>query len=57
MAGKNKKTESDFIKELEALEQQKKEATEQLKAYLKSQSHTRAESSALQSYFYLAQVL
>mgnify|MGYP000902257662 CR=1 FL=1 len=25
MAGKNKKTESDFIKELEALEQQKKE--------------------------------
>ena len=38
MAGKNKKTESDFIKELEALEQQKKEATEQLKAYLKSQT-------------------
>ena len=38
MAGKNKKTESDFIKELEALEQPKKEATEQLKAYLKSQT-------------------
>ena len=38
MAGKNKKTESDFIKELEALEQQKKEATEQLKSYLKSQT-------------------
>ena len=38
MAGKNKKTESDFIKELEALEQQKKEATEQLKAYQKSQT-------------------
>lgn len=38
MAGKNKKTESDFIKELEVLEQQKKEATEQLKAYLKSQT-------------------
>lgn len=38
MAGKNKKTESDFIKELEALEQQKREATEQLKAYLKSQT-------------------
>ena len=38
MAGKNKKTESDFIKELEALEQQKKEATEQLKAYLKSEN-------------------
>ena len=38
MVGKNKKTESDFIKELEALEQQKKEATEQLKAYLKSQT-------------------
>ena len=38
MAGTNKKTESDFIKELEALEQQKKEATEQLKAYLKSQT-------------------
>ena len=31
MAGKNKKTESDFIKELEALEQQKKEATTQNK--------------------------
>lgn len=39
MAGKNKKTESDFIKELEALEQQKKEATEQLKAYQKSQTN------------------
>lgn len=38
MAGKNKKTESDFIKELEALEQQKKEAMEQLKAYQKSQT-------------------
>ena len=38
MAGKNKKTESDFIKELEALRQQKKEATEQLKAYQKSQT-------------------
>lgn len=38
MAGKNKKTESDCIKELEALEQQKREATEQLKAYLKSQT-------------------
>ena len=38
MVGKNKKTESDFIKELEALEQQKREATEQLKAYLKSQT-------------------
>lgn len=38
MAGKNKKTESDFIKELEALEQQKREATEQLKAYQKSQT-------------------
>jgi len=38
MAGKNKKTESDFIKELEALEQKKREATEQLKAYLKSQT-------------------
>ena len=34
MAGKNKKT----IKELEALEQQKREATEQLKAYQKSQT-------------------
>ena len=33
MAGKNKKTESDFIKEIEAYEQQKKEAMEQLKAY------------------------
>ena len=39
MAGKNKKTESDYIKELEALEQQKREATEQLKAYLKSQTY------------------
>ena len=38
MEGKNKKTESDFIKELEAIEQQKKEATEQLKAYQKSQT-------------------
>lgn len=38
MAGKNKKTESDYIKELEALEQQKREATEQLKAYQKSQT-------------------
>ena len=38
MAGKNKKTESDFIKELEALEQQKKEAMEQLKAYQKLQT-------------------
>lgn len=38
MAGKNKKTESVYIKELEALEQQKREATEQLKAYLKSQT-------------------
>ena len=38
MAGKNKKTESDFIQELEALEQQKREATEQLKAYQKSQT-------------------
>lgn len=38
MAGKNKKTESDFIKELEALEHQKREATEQLKAYQKSQT-------------------
>ena len=38
MAGKNKKTESDCIKELEAFEQQKKEAMEQLKAYQKSQT-------------------
>lgn len=38
MAGKNKKNELDFIKELEALEQQKREATEQLKAYQKSQT-------------------
>ena len=30
MAGKNKKTESDFIKEIEAYEQQRKEAIEQL---------------------------
>ena len=35
MAGKNKKTESDFIKEIETYEQQKKEAMEQLKAYQK----------------------
>ena len=38
MAGKNKKTESDFIKEIEAYDQQKKEAMEQLKAYQKSQT-------------------
>ncbi len=38
MAGKNKKNELDFIKELETLEQQKREATEQLKAYQKSQT-------------------
>lgn len=38
MAGKNKKTESDFIKEIEAYELQKKEAMEQLKAYQKSQT-------------------
>lgn len=38
MAGKNKKKEADFIKELEALEQQKREALEQLKAYQKSQT-------------------
>ena len=38
MAGKNKKTESDFIKEIEKYEQQKKEAMEQLKAYQKSQT-------------------
>ena len=38
MAGKNKKNELDFIKELEALEQQRREATEQLKAYQKSQT-------------------
>ena len=38
MAGKNKKTESDFIKEIETYEQQKKEAMEQLKAYQKSQT-------------------
>lgn len=38
MAGKNKKIESDFIKEIEAYEQQKKEAMEQLKAYQKSQT-------------------
>ena len=39
MAGKNKKTESDFIKEIETYEQQKKEAMEQLKAYQKSQTN------------------
>lgn len=38
MAGKNKKTESVFIKEIEAYEQQKKDAMEQLKAYQKSQT-------------------
>lgn len=38
MAGKNKKTELDFIKEIEAYEQQKKDAMEQLKAYQKSQT-------------------
>ena len=38
MAGKNKKTESDFIKEIKAYEQQKKDAMEQLKAYQKSQT-------------------
>ena len=38
MAGKNKKTESDFIKEIEAYEQQKKDAMEQLKAQQKSQT-------------------
>lgn len=38
MAGKNKKTELDFIKEIEAYEQKKKEAMEHLKAYLKSQT-------------------
>ena len=38
MAGKNKKNESDFIKEIETYEQQKKEAMEQLKAYQKSQT-------------------
>ncbi|WP_195413765.1 hypothetical protein [Streptococcus salivarius] len=38
MAGKNKKNELDFIKELKALEQQRREATEQLKAYQKSQT-------------------
>lgn len=38
MAGKNKKTESDFIKEIEAYEQQRKEAIEQLKAYQKAQT-------------------
>lgn len=38
MAGKNKKTELDFIKEIEAYDQQKKEAMEQLKAYQKSQT-------------------
>lgn len=38
MAGKNKKNELDFIKEIEAYEQQKREAMEQLKAYQKSQT-------------------
>lgn len=38
MAGKNKKTELDFIKEIEAYDQQKREAMEQLKAYQKSQT-------------------
>ncbi len=38
MAGKNKKNELDFIKEIEAYEQQRKEAIEQLKAYQKSQT-------------------
>ena len=38
MAGKNKKTELDFIKEIESYEQQKKDAMEQLKAYQKSQT-------------------
>lgn len=38
MAGKNKKTELDFIKEIEVYEQQKKDAMEQLKAYQKSQT-------------------
>lgn len=38
MAGKNKKNELDFIKEIEAYDQQKREALEQLKAYQKSQT-------------------
>ena len=38
MAGKNKKNELDFIKEIEAYEQQRKEAIEQLKSYQKSQT-------------------
>lgn len=38
MAGKNKKNELDFIKEIEAYEQQKREAMEQLKSYQKSQT-------------------
>ena len=38
MAGKNKKNELDFIKEIEAYEQQRKEAIEKLKAYQKSQT-------------------
>ena len=38
MAGKNKKNELDFIKKIEAYEQQRKEAIEQLKAYQKSQT-------------------
>lgn len=38
MAGKNKKNELYFIKEIEAYEQQRKEAIEQLKAYQKSQT-------------------
>lgn len=38
MAGKNKKNELDFIKEIEAYKQQRKEAIEQLKAYQKSQT-------------------
>lgn len=38
MAGKNKKNELDFIKEIEAYDQQKREAMEQLKAYQKSQT-------------------
>ena len=39
MAGKNKKNELDFIKEIEAYDQQKREAMEQLKAYQKSQTN------------------
>ena len=38
MAEKNKKNELDFIKEIEAYDQQKREALEQLKAYQKSQT-------------------